>query len=77
MENRGCWVVTLYFKLGGQVGSEPFSPARTAQVEGDSCSESAQPLGALGPGVERLWGGRSLFPALKAVSQRGAICPVC
>lgn len=33
------------------MGSEPFSAARTAQVQGDSRSEAAQPLGALGPGA--------------------------
>lgn len=77
MENRGCWVVTLYFKLGGQVGSEPFSPTRTAQVDGDSRSESAQSLGALGPGAGMPPGRNELVPSPESVSWRGAICPVC
>lgn len=63
MENRGCWAVILYFKLKGQAGSEPFSPVRTARVEGDSRRESAQAPGALEPGAGTPLGTKEPVPS--------------
>lgn len=51
--------MVLYFTLGGQVGSEPFSPPGTAQVDGDTGSELVQLLRALGHLQAQPYGGVS------------------